>query len=203
MPVYFTTDLPFGQLAIWKIEESLDALKSTVNALAPSSLPKKQLEFYAARQLLQKMVEEPINWRLLKQSANGKPYFDHAPFGNFSLSHSYPYVASVVSQNHLVGIDIQCWHARMEKLQHKFLSNAEISYCHGDEKWMTLFWSAKEAIYKCLDLEGAEFKDDLLIDLESITTDTFEMHYHHRTGSGQTLCYYKFFEDFTLCVTSK
>ena len=81
----------------------------------------------------------------------------------FSISHSYPYVAAVVSPYVECGIDIQVWHHRMELLQHKFLSDLEQQFFQQDPRLLTLAWCAKEAAYKWQGRRGVEFIDHLVI----------------------------------------
>ena len=81
----------------------------------------------------------------------------------FSISHSWPYVAVVISPYVEAGIDIQCWHPRMEKLQSKFLSAEEQQLFKNDTSLITMAWCAKEAAYKWQGMRGVEFIDHLPI----------------------------------------
>ena len=86
----------------------------------------------------------------------------------FSISHSWPYVAAVVSASHECGIDIQTWHPRMQKLQHKFLSPAEQLLFKDDTRLLTMAWCAKEAAYKWQGRRGVDFINHLpIISLKS------------------------------------
>jgi len=85
----------------------------------------------------------------------------------FSISHSWPYVAVMVSLTQECGIDIQTWHPRIQKIQHKFLSAEEQSLFNNDTKLLTSAWCAKEAAYKWQGRRGVEFIDHLpIISLE-------------------------------------
>ncbi len=81
----------------------------------------------------------------------------------FSISHSYPYVACIISTKSSVGIDIQCWHKNILALQHKFLAPAEQQYCGDDAQKITLAWSSKEAAYKYQGRRGVDFIEHLPI----------------------------------------
>ena len=119
------------------------------------------MERLAGRFLL-KHLEEDFPLLNIRPDEHDKPRIDNNEF-YFSISHSWPYVAAVVSPYVECGIDIQCWHPRMEALQHKFLSVGEQGYFGNDPKLITLAWSAKEAAYKWQGRRGVEFADHLQI----------------------------------------
>jgi phosphopantetheinyl transferase len=94
---------------------------------------------------------------------------------HFSVTHSFPYVAAVVSTLGPVGIDLQCWHTSILKLQHKFLTPAEQLICGPDPQRITLAWCAKEAAYKYQGKRGIEFRDHLVMEQWATSNSIHEL----------------------------
>lgn len=156
---------PHSLAAIWKIEEPEDFFVDRVGFRPDIKVEKRRLEHLAGRFLLLHLKDDfPV--LTIEKDAHDKPRIDGNRY-RFSISHSYPYVAALISDTHECGIDIQCWHPRMGTLQHKFLSPREQDLFGDDPRRITLAWSAKEAAYKWQGLRGVEFIDHLpVISLE-------------------------------------
>lgn len=151
----------YSLAAIWKIEEPEDFFKAHTALDTDIKSEKRRLEFLAGRFLL-KHLEEDFPLMNIKPDEHDKPRIDNNEY-YFSISHSWPYVAAVISPHNEVGIDIQAWHPRMEVLQHKFLSADEQKLTNNDTKLITLAWCAKEAAYKWQGRRGVEFIDHMPI----------------------------------------
>jgi len=163
MPLYreWSSD-PYSLAAIWKIEEP-ESFFLERTGLPPLDIKaeKRRIERAAGRFLL-KHLKEDFPLLNIKPDEHDKPRVDNNEY-YFSISHSWPYVAAVVSPYVECGIDIQCWHPRMVALQHKFLSDYEQGLMRGDSKLITLGWCVKEAAYKWQGRRGVEFADHMNI----------------------------------------
>jgi phosphopantetheinyl transferase len=161
MPLYreWSSD-KYSLAAIWKIEEP-ESFFIERTGLPPLDIKaeKRRIERLAGRFLL-KHLEEDFPLLNIKPDKHDKPRIDNNEF-YFSISHSWPYVAAVVSPYVECGIDIQCWHPRMETLQHKFLSAEERAMVNNDAQLITLLWSVKEAAYKWQGRRAVEFADHM------------------------------------------
>lgn len=160
MPLLHEWDAdPHSLAAIWKIEEP-EAFFNEATGLYPDiKSEKRRLERLAGRYLLQYLkLDFPLHH--IFSDAHDKPRIPDDRY-RFSISHSYPYVAAVVSDRYECGIDVQTWHPRMLSLQRKFLSAGEQALFAGDPKLITLAWSAKEAAYKWQGRRGIEFIEQL------------------------------------------
>jgi phosphopantetheinyl transferase len=161
MPLYreWSSD-PYSLAAIWKIEEP-ESFFIERTGLGPLDIKneKRRMERLAGRFLL-KHLKEDFPLLNIRPDEHDKPRIDDNQY-YFSISHSWPYVAAVVSPYVECGIDIQTWHPKMEKLQNKFLSSEEQLFFRNDPKLITLAWSAKEAVYKWQGRRGVEFIDHL------------------------------------------
>ncbi len=146
--------------AIWHIEE-LEAYFSHKTGITPAIRhPRKRIEYLCGRYLLQHLRQDfPL--RHIAPDAHDKPRLpDNRYF--FSISHSHPYVAAIISDKEECGIDIQVWKDNIADIAHMYLSEAEQAICN-DAQLMTLAWTAKEAAYKWWGRRGAGFIRDLPI----------------------------------------
>lgn len=164
MPLYreWSSDA-YSLAAIWKIEEPESFFTEHIGfEQADIKNEKRRMERLAGRFLL-KHLKEDFPLLNIQPDEYDKPRIDNNKY-YFSISHSWPYVAAIVSPYVEAGIDIQTWHPRMQKLQNKFLSPAEQVYFRNDGKLITAAWSAKEAAYKWQGRRGVEFIDHLPIE---------------------------------------
>ncbi len=156
------------QWAIWQVEESLDDLFSYFDNPSEYKLQaekfsseKRKYEFIVTRVLLKYILKEE---KEIAYHPNGKPYFkDNSYF--ISISHSGKYVAVIVSTNYPVGIDIEVYTERIDRLASRFMRKDEIATLyHGEKRWSYLLhWSAKEVLFKLLNQENIDFKEHLII----------------------------------------
>lgn len=162
MPLYreWNSDV-FSLAAIWEIAEPEEFFVRHTGIVTDIKSHKRRLEHLAGRFLL-RHLQADFPLQDIFPDAHDKPRISGNPFF-FSISHSYPYVAAVVSRHVECGIDIQTWHQRMPQLQDKFLSPAEQELFRNDPKLLTLAWCAKEAAYKWQGRRGVAFIDHLPI----------------------------------------
>lgn len=162
MPLYreWSSD-EYSLAAIWEIKEPESFFIERTGLTVDIKNEKRRLEHLAGRFLL-KHLEEEFPLLHIMPDEHDKPRLPGNHF-YFSISHSFPFVAAVVSPSVECGIDIQVWHRRMELLQHKFLSPAEQHYFIGDPKLITAAWCAKEAAYKWQGRRGVDFIEHLPI----------------------------------------
>lgn len=146
---------------IWKITEPESFFIEKTGLKSNIKSDKRRIEFLAGRFLLQQMIPE-IDLSKIKISEIGKPYLEDDSY-HFSISHSYPFVAVAVSEKSKVGVDIQVFRDKILRLQGKFLNEREMELTNNDEQLLTLFWSAKEALFKWKATGGQDFSEQLLI----------------------------------------
>jgi phosphopantetheinyl transferase len=197
MPLYKEWDSDaYSLAAIWKIEEPESFFIDGTGIDIPDIRNnKRRIERLAGRFLL-KYLEQDFPLHHIMPDEHDKPRIDGDRF-YFSISHSWPYVAAVVSPYVEAGIDIQCWHPRVEQIQHKFLSPAEQQMVGADSKMITLAWSAKEAVYKWQGRRGVEFIDHLPI--QSIQDKNINI-FSHLTTPKRAVSVKGFLEDDFSCA---
>lgn len=153
------------QWAVWKMEEDLDSLFSLMPDARKASLEQelqrftsdhRKLEWLSVRVLLYAMLQED---KRIEYSTEGKPYLsDHSLF--ISISHTKGYVAVILSPVAPVGIDIEQYGQRVQRVADRFIRPDErIEPYLGDKTWsMLLHWSAKETIFKCMENADADLR---------------------------------------------
>lgn len=142
-------------LGVWRVEETEEELKEIVGGeyfpgLARITNSRRKLEWLAARALLR---EFGYTGHVMYHPTR-RPFLAHSR-SHISISHSYPYVAVILSSDWLVGIDIESFTRPFIEVSDKYLSKNEKKWVDiDDNRQLALIWSAKEAIYKLPGMEG-------------------------------------------------
>jgi len=146
---YQNTPISILDLSIFSFEEKqkFDSFQSD----------KRRREFYFTRLLLKSFgIDITIQYR-----SSGKPIINE---GHISISHSRNTVIIGFSKDHFIGVDIEYFTQKIQRIKFKFLSTIEKEiFDIEDINILTLIWSVKEAIYKMEDIEGLMFKENILI----------------------------------------
>ena len=147
---------------IWKINESLSALQNMTKEKSKIKNLNKQKEFYASRILIENLCKSfNIRYYGIIKKDSGKPYLKNRT-ENISISHSFPYVTGILNKEKKCGIDIEKIQKKILKINHKFLSKSELNKIKNNTKKNTIYWTAKESLYK-LKGEFLSFKNDIKI----------------------------------------
>ncbi|OJJ17880.1 hypothetical protein BKI52_28905 [marine bacterium AO1-C] len=156
---------------IWEIEENSQELvdllsprASEANYLKYIEHEKKRCESAAARLVIKQILEQKQEeyFGILKD-ANNKPYLSDASY-NISLSHTDQYAVGIVHQSKAVGIDVEMIREKLLKISNRVLSQEEQQAVKGDLEMLTVYWSAKETLYKIHSKRQLFFNRDLIID---------------------------------------
>jgi len=152
---------PHAAAAIWQADEPESFFSGHTGITSDIKNEKRRVEHLAGRFLLQYLVpgfplHEIQKDRHDKPRTNNNGYF-------FSISHSWPYIAAVISTHSEVGIDIQTWNPRIPSIQHKFLSPDEQLLFKNEISLITAAWTAKEAAYKWNGRRNVDFIEDMPI----------------------------------------
>ena len=157
-----------ASVLVWKMAENeselekllvnLDSYKSDLEKLTS---PKRRLEFLTSRVAINAILNRPVN---VIYDDNGKPLLENE-LSHISISHSRKWVAVIHHPTLITGIDIECPTDRINKIAHRFLNQAELeSFSGNDEtKKIQLAWSAKEALYKIIGSDVADFASQLSV----------------------------------------
>lgn len=126
------------------------------------SCEKRQVEWLTVRYIANRITGKNLK---ICYKDEKKPYITNSDY-NISISHSKSFAAVLLHRKKQVGIDVEYISDRIHKIEDRFLSSEEINnkYRTSDEVYyLFLLWSAKEAIYKIMNIDSLSFKDHIRI----------------------------------------
>lgn len=129
-------------------------------------LEKRKKEFLAIRLVAEELLHEKTE---IIYDGTGRPSLKDNPL-NISISHSNELVAVLISKRK-IGVDAENINRAIEKVSTRFLSERELEYAKNQKEprgTMILFWSTKEAVFKCSGREKILFNHDIIVQTESI-----------------------------------
>lgn len=160
MPLYRTFREGELLLGIWKSEETTEQLLAVLkhlpwyeDKLAKFSESRKH-EWLAVRVLLAALCGEE---KEIGYYPSGKPFLKDGS-AHLSISHTRGYVAVALHPYKEVGLDIEQYGTRVKKVASRFIRpDEEPTLLQGDEIYnLLLHWSAKETLFKLMDVEGVD-----------------------------------------------
>lgn len=169
MPLYRTYQEGDLTVGIWKVEEAVGELCSMFNRFslyeagyARFTADTRKREWLAVRVLLKALCggeEKEIGYL-----PSGKPFLKDGS-ANISFSHTGGYVAVAMHPSSEVGVDIEKYDTRVQRVASRFIREDEKGSVEaGDEVYALLIhWSAKETMYKLMDTEAVDFLEHLHI----------------------------------------
>ena len=162
---------PVGEIGIWDIEEPEDWFLRRLDLKAPEAAQfhklkgRRRLEWLAARQLVHQMSGRAER-ALFQKDEYGKPYLEDSPF-QISISHSHDKAAAIAAPE-IVGIDIQYWVPKIERLAKRFLNASELAQLANNpaERLFQLhvLWGAKESLYKAYGRRQLDFCQHMAVE---------------------------------------
>lgn len=167
MPLFYSQTInDFTKLALWHITESESFFTKQVTLVNQVTHPQKRLQHLAGRYLLKYLAPDfPLH--LISINPSRKPELPGNTW-HFSISHCGDYAAVILSKKNTVGIDVELITPKILKISQKFLNEGELNLLtqtDNDKKpeIITLFWSAKEAIFKWYGKGALSFKRNMAI----------------------------------------
>ena len=141
------------KVLIWKIEESIEHLKTDISLSKNSATRlhsmKSELHqkgFLSIRHLLN--IAGYSDFDLIYDEF-GKPHLKNGKF--ISITHSFTFTAIIISDDLPVGIDIEKQREKILRIAHKFTPIQEyntIANVDAKVSKLTIVWGAKESLYK-------------------------------------------------------
>ncbi len=191
--------------AIWKVEETTEQLLAMLPHKEKYRLdieqfasPGRKLEWLAVRVLLYTVLKEE---KEIRYRPDGKPYLADGSM-SISISHTRGYAAIITDKpGKNIGIDIEQYGERVRKISSKFMRPDEIAGTYnGTDTWgLLLHWSAKEALFKCLNSEEVDFREHLQIKPFPIEERGVFQATEYRTSERQSYpVHYRLYPDFVL-----
>lgn len=167
MPLFKTIPIPDGLIGLWKFAETSGDLLpyfSLIDLADPAFLKysheKRKVEWLATRVLINQIIGPEFSISYLN---TGKPILKHDQFKHISISHSRDFAAVILHEHLNVGIDIEETTRDYTRIEKRYLSDLEIRQTDKNPQLQCLYWCAKEAIFKMVDDEGIEFRQQIHI----------------------------------------
>lgn len=209
MPLIHVENIsPQCSWGIWEINESSREL---IQQLSPRSSEAfylkdieheaKKCESAAARLVIKQILEQKgEEYMGILKGTNGKPYLVDGSF-RISLSHTENYAVGIVHTSKEVGIDIERVQEKLHKIAKRILSKDEQKDVKGNLEKLTIYWSAKETLYKIHSKGQLFFNNDLLISpFELQSRGTLQSFLRvNNVLNEHTLYYYHFNKDYYIC----
>ena len=209
MPLFYQHTInAITKLAIWHIEEDEAFFLASVPLEKEITHPHKRLQHLAGRYLLRFLFPDFPNEEILIASTK-KPFLPYEQY-HFSISHCGNFAAAIVSKTKRVGIDIEIETDKVARIAHKFLNNNEqllvdnwqlnILPSTNNYQLPTLFWSAKETIFKWWGYGSVDFKNHIHLSIDHFATKGVVNASFSKVVPSQSLnIQYQFFNN--LCLT--
>ncbi|KUG06719.1 4'-phosphopantetheinyl transferase superfamily protein [Solirubrum puertoriconensis] len=172
MPLHSLTTTPDAALlGLWRLtepaEELLARLPGNYAAWLPTGRdPERPRQWLAGRALAHELLRELTDAPALVQTDadTGQPLVTGLSGAGISLSHSGEWVAALLTPKGRVGIDVEQVRPKARQLATKFLSEAERLDAGPDETKHSLYWSAKETLYKLHSRRRLLFKEHIQLE---------------------------------------
>jgi phosphopantetheinyl transferase len=153
------------KIGVWHITEAENFFLQKVTLQRSITHPHKRLQHLAGRHLLLDLFPDfPIP--LIQIATTRKPFLPNEAF-HFSISHCGDYAAAIVSTQNRVGVDIEIPHPKIERIQHKFITESENELLDtidaNEHNLLTMAWSIKEAMFKWQGIGEVDFKKHMQI----------------------------------------
>lgn len=153
------------RIAIWHVEETIEALKSLLDCSVPSDILKTH-ELHQKQRLASRLLLKRINNNVcpdVSYNSFKKPHLLNKQ-AYISISHTQQLVAVIQSTTE-TGIDIEQIQPKVERVAKRFLSDAELADINGENRLakLTTYWCAKEALYKYYGKKELDYRKHILI----------------------------------------
>jgi phosphopantetheinyl transferase len=168
MPLFYQHNINDSiKLAVWKITETEDFFLEKTSVQKEIIHPHKRLQHLAGRYLLE-ILHPGFPFHLIEIAESKKPLLSNGKL-HFSISHCKDFAAAIVSENKSVGIDVELVSPKIELVKERFLRESELELSSTftlqpstfNHRILTLFWSAKESIFKWYGKGQLSFKNNM------------------------------------------
>ncbi len=161
---------------------------------------KRTIEKMAALYVVRNVLKDESIEIFYKE--NGKPYLNTNKF--ISISHSHEWLAVLFSDAKECGIDLEKVRPKILNIKEKYLSDTELEELKNApiEKY-TLYWCAKEALYKACGISGLLFAEQIFIEpfIYAQQGGKIKAQINHVTFEKKVTLHYAILDDYILVYT--
>lgn len=195
MPLFRRIECKEGWGGIWEITETFETLCSMLpnhdyhQSYAKENFKssKRQLEYIVTRVLLTVLCDKKTE---IGYYLSGRPYLKGSKI-NISISHTSNYVAVLLSDSYVPGIDIELIADKVQRLKSRIIGPLEYAETTVD---ILTHWCAKETAFKILDLKGLDFIENMTVETrvneasgKNTNPSVYTLRYNLNDGTGGLL----------------
>lgn len=123
----------------------------------------RKCEAIASRLALKALLaQQAIPYLGIEKDDCQKPFLINQSY-HISLSHTQDYAVAILNTQMSTGIDIEWVKPKVRKIARKFLSITELDDAREDIEKLTVYWAAKEALYKLYGRKKIIFRENIHI----------------------------------------
>ena len=156
---------------VWHLTETTEELWQMANPddadlaiLDDINHDAKKKEYLAGKNAIIQMCElQGLPFLGIYKDEHGKPFLKDNPY-EISLTHTLEYIGVVFSKKYPVGIDIEKPRPQIMRILKRLFSEKEVEEVNDDVDKATIYWSAKEALYKLYGKRKVDFKENLFLE---------------------------------------
>lgn len=170
MPIVLTKTVALNtNLYLWAIEESVADLTIAANLSSQEQLvfstfknETRKLEWTAIRALLNFIFQKKVE---VHYEPDGRPYILENV--DVSFSHTQGFVAVIVSENNVVGVDVEPIRDKVLRVKERFLNQNELLSLKKDTELIQVlvYWCLKEVLFKIAPDGNIDFRKDLILNI--------------------------------------
>ena len=197
MPLLKTWTEENGRWGIWQVTETMEELCACLS---------DDVVRQAVRVLLKTMLGKEVR---IGHELSGKPFLTEGEY-HVSISHTKGYVAVGLHESAQPGIDIEVYGERVRKVESRFIREDEMPERARMESreelyQLLLHWSAKETMYKVLDMAEVDFLQHLKVcPFKLSSSGTFTGESYRKADKARFLIHYLIHPEFvcTYCLNT-
>ncbi|WP_341227083.1 4'-phosphopantetheinyl transferase superfamily protein [uncultured Arcticibacterium sp.] len=190
MPVRFQKECASGaHILVWEsIEEEIQLMADLPSSILTDAelekiiTPRKKLEMLTSRVAIRHLANDlNISFDGVKKDEHGKPYLVNTKW-EMSITHSKNFIGVIMHPHLPVGIDIEKPQTKMWRILPRLYSETEIKAVGDNLETLSVYWSAKEALYKLYGKRGVDFVRNLRLheSTEGLMGEIIMPNYHKR-----------------------
>lgn len=171
MPVVYTRTINTDtKLCVWHATEDPESLHGELRLnpedekiYASIRNQNRKLQWLGCRKALSHLMQTPKIG--IRYDEFGKPSLEPT-LPSISFTHTGLFAAAICSSSSAVGIDLEQVREKINRVAERFLTPHELAMASGKDRIevLTLFWAAKEALYKINGKPDVDIQHDICIE---------------------------------------
>ncbi len=201
------------RIHLWNpVETSEELLRTLGNNLICSDPILSDIKKYPEKRLCEILTVRILIKQIFGNNAqlaylpNGAPYIKDFN-GHISISHTKSSIALAVHESEIIGIDVENKNEKIQRIQKKFINRQEAEQLFPDDiiTGITFLWSAKESLYKAIQMPSVDFCRHLHVTPinPNITSGTVSAYQSRTQVPGHYQIHYRIYPDFILTAAIK